>query len=336
MNAQENKDHRLSVFELTQLLDNASMAYRHQDISHSQFLELKKRFKQLGIEGLKNLSPNPKTNFRKTSPLIVEKILALSLEHPGWGCVRLSDMLKSQGILISSPTIQKILIKNDMGNKNERLWKLEEMILAGEVQPSEEQITRIENFNPCFRERFNVSNRPAEILAQDTILVGSLNGIGKIYLQSAIDTYSSFSFSFLHPGKLPDCAVALLHNDVLPFYNQCNLQIKVIVTSNGRQYCGTEKHHYELYLMLNEIEHRRTELHDKFTNGFAERFHRIALDEFFRKSLQSKTYDSIEMLQSDFEKWLHYYNYERPHHGYRNMGKNPYSIYQNYFNHLSS
>jgi hypothetical protein len=34
-----------------------------------------------------------------------------------------------------------------------------------------------------------------------------------------------------------------------------------------------------------------------------------------------KLYVSVEELQTDLHKWLHYYNYERPHHGYSNMGK---------------
>jgi transposase InsO family protein len=328
---------RISVPELNQLLSNAS-AICHQSSNNSitgNIFELRKRFQLSGMEGFKDLPTSRRIHPRRTPVPVMNIILSLSMEHPSWGCVRLSAMLKSQGIAVSSPTIQKILIKNNMGNKNERLWKLEEGILAGVIQPSDEQLAKIENFNPCFRERLNTSCRPAEILAQDTMLVGSLNGIGKIYLQSVIDIYNSFTFGFLHPGKLPDCAVAVLHNDVLPFYRQYNLQIKTIVTNNGRQYCGTEKHHYELYLMLNEIKHQKAELHDALINGFTERFHRIALDEFFKKIFQNKTYNSLETLQSDFEQWLFHYNHERPHHGYRNMGKTPYEVYQNYFNNLT-
>ena len=200
-----------------------------------------------------------------------------------------------------------------------------------------EQIPLIEKSNPCFRERFHASNRPGEILAQDTILVGFIKGVGKIYLQSVVDTFNSFTFGFLHIGKLPDCAVAILHNDVLPFYRGHNLQIQTIITNNGREYCGTEKHHYELYLMckLSEIEHRKTKLRDTRTNGFIKRFNMIVLTEFFKKSLQNKSYDTIEKLQSDFDQWLLYYNNERPHKGYRNMGLPPVNVFENYLHHLN-
>jgi hypothetical protein len=330
MSQSENDLHqRMSIPELNQLLNNAGVAYRQNEISNEILLELKQRFQISGIEGFRDL-PHIKSHPRKTPAWMGDKILSLSIEHPGWGCVRLSNELKTQGLAISSPTIQKLLIQNGMGNKNERLWKLEEKSLAGEIQPSQEQILKIEKFNPCFRERNHPSNCPGQLLAQDTIMVGSLSGIGKVYLQSAIDTYNSFAFGFIHPSRLPDCAVALLHNEVLPFYNDHHLRIETINTHRGRQYCGTGKHHYELYLLLNEIQHQTSIIHNTRNNGFIERFHQIVFTEFFQKVLQTKTYSSLEKLQNDFAEWLHFYNYKRPHYGYRNMGIIPFALHQKY------
>ena len=326
---------KMSVPELNQLLSNASAACQQHNMSRSHFFELKKRFQSSGYGRFERFTRNSKNPPPKNIERIIEAILSLSFDHPGWGCVRLSQTLNSQGVSISSPTVQKILIKHNMGNKNERLCKLEEKALTEQLQLNCEQIALIEKSNPCFRERFHESNRPAKSLAQDIILVGFLKGVGKIYLQSVVDTFNSFTFGFLHLGKLPDCAVAILHNDVLPFYRQHNLQIQTIVTNNGREYCGTEKHHYELYLMLSEIEHRKTKLRDTRTNGFIKRFNLIVLDEFFKKFLQNKSYDTIEKLQSDFDQWLLYYNNERPHKGYRNMGLPPVDIFKNYLHRLN-
>jgi Integrase core domain. len=331
--AQEQKylNQRLSTFELNQILSNASIQYRKSKTNSIYLNELKNYFQNAGIENLKNLPAIPKSHPRKTSARISDAIIISSLEHPGWGCVRLEQALKSQGISVSSPTIQKILIQHHMGNKNERLWKIEEKALTGEVNLNQEQIALIEKFNPCFRERFNESSRPGEILAQDFMLVGFLNGIGKIYLQSVVDTYNSFAFGFLHTGKFPDNAVAILHNDVLPFFQQYRIRVNTIATNNNRQYSGTENHHYELYLLLNDIGHRKSPVHDGRSNGFNQRFNRIALNEFFKKAFQKKSYDSIEKLQVDFDQWLLSYNNERPHNGYRNMGLPPAAIYQKYF-----
>lgn len=96
-----------------------------------------------------------------------------------------------------------------------------------------------------------------------------------------------------------------------------------MLTDNGREYCGKEHHPYELYLALNDIEHRRTKVKSPQTNGFVERFNRTVLDEFFRKAFREKLYTSVDPLQRDLEKWLRFYNEERPHQGYRNLGRRP-------------
>jgi transposase InsO family protein len=326
---------RLSVREVEQLLSNASAVYSRSNKCSSgygiDFSELKEKFQHSGLAGLKSLAVTRAAHPHRTPPQVIDSILVVSLEHPDWGCSRISQKLKNQGISISSPTIQKILITKGMGNRNDRVLKLEAKVLAEEAPLSAEQIAFIEKANPCFRERFSPSDRPGQILAQDAILVGFLKGIGKIYLQFVIDTYNSFAFGFLHPGKRPDCGVAILHNDVLPFYRNYNLTLQTIITKQGRAYCGTEKHHYELYLTLNEITHLKTPLHDRHGNGFTEQFNQTVLREFFKKSLNAKPYDTIESLQADFDQWLHYYNHKRSHQGYPNIGASPADIYYRYF-----
>jgi len=47
------------------------------------------------------------------------------------------------------------------------------------------------------------------------------------------------------------------------------------------------------------------------------------LDEFFRLCFRKKLYESVKALQIDLDAWLHQYNYERPHRGYRNLGRRP-------------
>jgi hypothetical protein len=76
-------------------------------------------------------------------------------------------------------------------------------------------------------------------------------------------------------------------------------------------------------LEFNDIGHRRTRVARPRTNGFVERFNRTALDEFFRETFRKKFYASVEELQADLDQWLEHYNYERPHQGYRNMGRRP-------------
>ena len=324
---------RLSVLQLAEALGNISEACRRSGMDRTSFYEWKRRFQTHGLEGLKDLPPVHKSHPQTTPPGVVKKILRLSLEHPSWGCVRLSDYLKLQGISVSSPTVQKILIKHGMASRYDRLLKLEEKASTEKIQLTAEQIRLIEKANPCFRERHVESSRPGELLAQDTFYVGRLKGIGKIYLQAVVDTYGSFGFGFLHTGKLAECAVAILHNDVLPQYKEWGIKVSAVLTDNGTEYRGKDTHPYELYLALNDIEHRRTKIGRPQTNGFVERFNRTVLDEFFRKAFREKMYESVDSLQADLDKWLIHYNYERPHRGYRNMGKRPFDTITQFVRH---
>ena len=138
-----------------------------------------------------------------------------------------------------------------------------------------------------------------------------------------VDSYGSYAFGFLHVSKQPEAAVAVLHNDVLPFYRELELPVKAVLTDNGREFCGTETHPYELCLALNEIEHRRTRLRTPRANGFVERFNGTVLDEFFRVAMREKVHASVEPLQADLDAWLIHYNTERPHLGYRNQARRP-------------
>jgi len=131
--------HRLSVLELTQALGNVSEAWRRRRMTRPQFYAYKRRFELQGLEGLKDPPPIHKTHRQTTAPEIAEQIVALSLAHPAWGCVGLAVHLKRQGLTLSSPTIQSILLKHGIGTRFERLLKLEERVAAEPIERSPEQ-----------------------------------------------------------------------------------------------------------------------------------------------------------------------------------------------------
>ena len=69
-------------------------------------------------------------------------------------------------------------------------------------------------------------------------------------------------------------------------------------------------------------------------NGKAERFNGTVLEEFFRPTMRSRLYESVEALQADLDAWLVHYNTERPHLGYRNHGKRPLDTVTDYLDSL--
>ena len=212
-------------------------------------------------------------------------------------------------------------------------WKKDPLttgLSSAGIELSGEQIAYIEKLNPSFRERHVESSAPGELLCQDTFYVGMPKGVGRVYMHAIFDTYGSYAFGFLHTTKQPEAAVSVLHNDALPFYEENEIPVNAILTDNGREFCGMEAHPYELYLELNDIEHRRTKVRHPQTNGFVERFNRTVLDEFFRIAFRKKLYENVASLQVDLDAWLKEYNYERPHLGYRNQGRRPWETVELY------
>lgn len=59
-----------------------------------------------------------------------------------------------------------------------------------------------------------------------------------------------------------------------------------------------------------------------WTNGKAERFIQ-SVKEALEGMLRRKHYGSIAELQADLDRWLEWYNAERPHRGQYNCGRPP-------------
>lgn len=315
---------RLTLLQLAEKLRSVSEACRQRGVSRSQFYEYKRAFQEEGFSGLMDRPPVPKTFPNETPAEIKEKILQLSIEHPAWGQLRISDQLRLEGIQVSPSTVRNLWIKEGLESRYKRILRLEEERAGSEIDLTEEQIRLLEKANPCFRERRVESAYPGYLLSQDTFMVGTIKGVGRIYLQAVVDTYGSYAFGKLYTSKLPETAADVLYDRVLPFYEEHGLKVEHILTDNGREYCGRAMiHPYEIFLELCGIEHRRTKVARPRTNGFVERFNRTVLDEFFREAFRKTFYGSVEKLQADLDEWLAYYNTERPHRGYRNMGRRP-------------
>jgi transposase InsO family protein len=310
---------RLTVLELAERLGSVAEACRRGGIDRTSFYEWKRRFQLQGLEGLRDLPPIAKSHPMTTPVEVVARIEALALQHPAYGCNRLEALLALEGRRLSAITIQKILNDKGLGTRHERWLALERANAEQAIELTPEQAAFLEKLNPCFKERHVESERPGQ--SADTFMVGTLKGIGRVCLHAVVDTFGSYAFGFLHVSKQPEAAVAVLHNDVLPFYQRLDLPVTTILTDNGRKFCGTERHPYELYLALNDIDHRKTKVGSPRTNGFVERFNGTVLEEFFRPTMRSQLYESVEALQTDLDAWLHHYNHERPHLGYRNQGR---------------
>jgi transposase InsO family protein len=154
--------------------------------------------------------------------------------------------------------------------------------------------------------------------------VGNMKGVGRIYQQTFIDTYTKVAFAKLYDRKTPITAAELLNDRVLPFFEEHGIALCRVLTDRGAEYCGNPEHHeYELYLAVENIDHTRTKTKSPQTNGICERFHKTVLDDFYRIAFRKKIYRAIDELQTDLDQWIKSYNEERPHQGRWCYGKTP-------------
>lgn len=141
--------------------------------------------------------------------------------------------------------------------------------------------------------------------AQDTYYVGTLKGVGRIYQQTFIDTYTRVAICKLYDRKNALVAADMLNEGVLPFFEEQGVELLRVLTDRGSEYCGSVEHHeYQLYLALDDIDHSKRKADHPQTNGICERFHRTIKDEFYSIAFGKKIYHTLEELQRDEEEWV--------------------------------
>lgn len=158
--------------------------------------------------------------------------------------------------------------------------------------------------------------------AQDTYYVGTIKGIGRIYQQTFIDTYSRVAFAKVYTEKTAITAADMLNDKVIPWFEQQEVPLLRVLTDRGTEYCGKVEHHaYQLYLAVEDIDHSKAR-HPQ-SNGICERLNRTIKEEFYNINFRKRIYQSIEEIQLDLDKWLHDYNNFRPHSGKYCYSKTP-------------
>ena len=68
------------------------------------------------------------------------------------------------------------------------------------------------------------------------------------------------------------------------------------------------------------IRHTRTKPRHAWTNGFVERLQGTILHEHWRIAFRRRYFRTRSQLQASLDAFLHFYNFELPHQGYRTQG----------------
>ena len=133
----------------------------------------------------------------------------------------------------------------------------------------------------------------------------------------------------LYMQKHAITAVDILNDRVCPFFDEHRVPLLRIVIDRGTEYWGNrQQHEYQLYLVLKEFDHTKTQAKSPHTNGICERFHMTILEEFYQIAFRRKIYVTLEALQADLDDWIRGYNQDRPHFGRFCYGKTPMRTFQ--------
>jgi transposase InsO family protein len=140
-----------------------------------------------------------------------------------------------------------------------------------------------------------------------------------------VDGACSFGFARARAGKKSAQAMAdFLEHDIVPAYEQAGNKLVEVITDGGPEFTGRafRRRCAKLGIRWQELPPRAPNL-----NAFVERFHASVLHLLYRTAFRYRFYTSDAEIDADLRAWLRYYNFERPHRGYRTRGRIPAAIF---------
>jgi len=316
---------KLGLLKFAETLGNVSQACKAMGYSRDSYYRFKELYETGGEEALRDLTRRKACLKNRVDQRTEEAVVQFALEKPAYGQVRVANELRKQAISVSPGGVRSIWLRHDLETFKKRLKALEAKVAQEGIILTEEQVKALERAKEEKVAQGEIeTEHPGYLLSQDTYYIGTIKGVGRIYQQTVIDTYTRVAFAKLYDRKNALVAAEALNDQVIPWFDAQGVRVLRMLTDRGTEYCGVIEHHeYQLYLSIEDIDHTKTKARSPQTNGICERFHQTMQNEFYATAFRKKVYRTIEELQEDVDKWMFEYNTARPHSGKYCYGKTP-------------
>jgi len=318
--------HKAGLINLAEELGNVSKACKVMGVSRDTFYRYQELVEEGGIDSLISQSRRTPNLKNRVDEATEQSVIESAIEYPAYGQHRTSNELRKKGVFVSGSGVRSVWLRHNLENFKKRLKALEEKVANDGIILSDAQVAALEKKKHDDEACGEIETQhPGYLGSQDTFYVGNLKGVGRIYQQTFVDTYSKVAFARLYTTKTPITAADMLNDKVLPYFERYGLPMLRILTDRGTEYCGRVDHHdYQLYLAINDIDHTKTKAMSPQTNGICERFHKTILNEFYQITFRKKLYSTMEELQKDLDDWMDSYNNHRTHQGKICLGRTPF------------
>ncbi|EAL59651.1 ISSod13, transposase, partial [Wolbachia endosymbiont of Drosophila simulans] len=189
--------------------------------SRDTFYRFKELYENGGEEALHEISKKKPLLANRVSDDIERAVIGIATEFPAYGQERAANELRKRGIIISQGGVRSVWLRNDLETLKKRLKALETKVAQDGIILTEEQLAALEKVKEQREAHGEIETQhPGYLGSQDTYYVGNIKGIGRIYQQTFVDTYSRVAMVKLYTDRTAITGADLLNDRVIPFFDE--------------------------------------------------------------------------------------------------------------------
>lgn len=304
---------KLGLLKLAREIGSVSKACAMMNFSRDSFYRFRSLYERGGEEALKNVSREKPLLKNRVSGNVEDAVRQLALQHPGYGQQKASAILKAGKVMVSPSGIRSIWMRNDMETYPKRAQAIRTKVLYDGLEPTAEQAHAIHANSPADGSFAVEAGGPGFLCFHGIKTIGNVNGIGPLFAQIFLDSFSRYAFVELCTSRDDQNALNFLESRILPWFDTEAVAINSIRSDRAMTFCGRGKpNNYQRNLKDRGIRHTFRSSRGSAPGEPWTEFHHIMRNEFFRFVLRARASWELDDLQKAADAWVADYNSARP------------------------